>query len=127
VEEKPGHNIVAPSKTPKAQLLGVYGSLIAGKLRVSQAVANELSSFNVQLFRQAAVEWLIANNYLLSEFEQLAFQKLIGLANPLAKDALWQSYNSVSRYVMRYFDYLRLIVVKELSCARSKIHLSFDG
>jgi hypothetical protein len=28
---------------------------------------------------------------------------------------------------MRYFDYLRLIVVKELSLARSKIHLSFDG
>jgi hypothetical protein len=126
-EEKPSHNIVAPGKTPKAQLLGVYGSLMAGKLRVSQAVANELSSFNVQLFRQAAVEWLIANNYPLSELEQLAFRKLIGLANPLAKDALWQSHNSVSRYVMRYFDYLRPIVVKELSCARSKIHLSFDG
>jgi hypothetical protein len=100
---------------------------MAGKLRVSQAVANELSSFNIQLFRQAAVEWLIANNHPLSEFEQPAFRKLIGLADPLAEDALWQSHNSVSQYVMRYFDYLRLIVVKELSRARSKIHLSFDG
>jgi hypothetical protein len=61
---------------------------MAGKLRVSQAVANELSSFNIQLFRQPAVEWLIANNHPLSEFKQPAFRKLIGLANPLAEDAL---------------------------------------
>jgi hypothetical protein len=125
-EEKPGHNIVAPGKTPKAQQPGVYGLLMAGKLCVLQAVANKLSSFNIQLFRQAAVKWLIANNHPLSEFEQPVFQKLIGLANPLAKDTSWQSHNSVSQYVMRYFDYLRPIVVKELLRARSKIHLSLD-
>jgi hypothetical protein len=34
---------------------------------------------------------------------------------------------SVSRYVVRLYDYLKPLVIKELSQALSKIHLSFDG
>ena len=34
---------------------------------------------------------------------------------------------SVSRYVLRLYDYLKPRVVKELSQALSNIHVSFDG
>ncbi|KAI1522933.1 hypothetical protein A1F97_10015 [Pyrenophora tritici-repentis] len=37
------------------------------------------------------------------------------------------SHNSVLRYVVRLYDYLKPRVVEELSQAISKIHLSFDG
>jgi hypothetical protein len=105
--EKPGHNILGPGKQKKAQKLegSVYEQMMGGKLKVSQAVANEIAGFNVHKFRQAAGGWLIDNNHPLSEFETPAFRELIHLANPLAKDALWVSHNSVSRYVVRWFDY----------------------
>ena len=49
------------------------------------------------------------------------------MANPEAEAALWTSSISVSRYVLRLYDYLKPRVVKELSQALSKIHVSFDG
>ncbi|KAI1569536.1 Dimer-Tnp-hAT domain containing protein [Pyrenophora tritici-repentis] len=49
------------------------------------------------------------------------------MANPEAEAALWTSSMSVSRYVLRLYDYLKPRVVKELSQALSKIHVSFDG
>jgi hypothetical protein len=100
---------------------------MAGGKPILQAVANKLSSFNIHRFRLAAVRWLIENNHPLSEFEKPAFRRLIRLANPLAEDALWASHQSVSRYVMRLYDYLKPLVVLELSHAISKVHLSFDG
>jgi hypothetical protein len=52
---------------------------------------------------------------------------MIAMANPEAEAALWTSSMSVSRYVLRLYDYLKPRVVKELSQALSKIHVSFDG
>jgi hypothetical protein len=50
-DEKPGHSILAPGKTPKLKPeSSVYSALMAGKLPVSQAVANQLSGFNNQRF-----------------------------------------------------------------------------
>jgi hypothetical protein len=40
---------------------------------VPQVVANELSNFNIQRFRLAAVKWLVDNNHSISKFEKLAF------------------------------------------------------
>ena len=71
--------------------------------------------------------WLIENNYPLSELKKPAFRALIKLANPLVERALWASHNSVSAYVLRLYDYLQPIVVRELSRAISKVHVSFDG
>jgi hypothetical protein len=104
----------------------IHDALIASGKPVLQAVANKLSSFNIHRFRLAAVGWLIKNNHPLSEFEKPAFRHLIRLANPLAKDALWASHHSVSRYVMRLYNYLKPLVVTELSHAISKVHLSFN-
>jgi hypothetical protein len=103
----------------------VYSALQAGK-PLAQAVANQLSGFNIQQFRLVAVGWLIENNHPLSEFEKPAFRAMIALANPLAEDALWSSHNSVARYVMRLYDYLLPLVVRELSQSVTKIHLSLD-
>jgi hypothetical protein len=100
---------------------------MAGKLAVSQAVANQLSGFNNQRFSLAAVAWLIDSNHPLSEFKKPAFQHLIALANPLAERTLWSSHNSVSQYVMQLYNYLLPLVVQELSEAVSKVDLSFDG
>jgi hypothetical protein len=93
----------------------------------SQAVANELSGFNIQEFRLAAVSWLVDNNLLLSQFKLKSFCTIIQLASVEAKRALWASYNSVSRYVVRLYNYLKPKVVAELSESISKIHVSFDG
>jgi hypothetical protein len=49
------------------------------------------------------------------------------MANPEAESALWASHHSVSRYVVRLYDYLKPRVIQELSQSLSKIHLSFDG
>ena len=57
--EKVGHGIVAPGKTPKMRLeSSVYSALQAGK-PLAQAVANQLSGFNIQQFRLAAVGGLL--------------------------------------------------------------------
>jgi hypothetical protein len=94
---------------------------------VPQEVANELSNFNIQRFRLAAVGWLVDNNHPLSEFEKPAFRDMIATANPEAEAALWQSYKSVRQYVMRLYNHLQPRVVYELSKALSRIHVSFDG
>jgi hypothetical protein len=52
---------------------------------------------------------------------------MLEAANPEAASALWTSHNSVSRYVMRLYNYLQPCVAVELSKALSKIHISFDG
>jgi hypothetical protein len=88
-EDKPGYNIFKLGTTLKAKLEStIHDVLMAGSKPISQAVANKLSSFYIYRFRLAAVRWLIKNNHPLSEFEKLAFRRLICLANPLAKDAL---------------------------------------
>jgi hypothetical protein len=58
------------------------------KIRVTQAIANELSSFNTQRFRLAAVGWLVKNNHPLSEFTTPAFRHIIAVANLEADAAL---------------------------------------
>jgi hypothetical protein len=52
---------------------------------------------------------------------------MIQLASVESERALWTSYNSVSRYVIRLYNYLRPKVVAELSQLISKIYISFDG
>jgi type IV pilus biogenesis protein CpaD/CtpE len=52
---------------------------------------------------------------------------MLEAANPEAASALWTSHNSVSRYVMRLYNYLQPCVAVELFKALSKIHISFDG
>jgi hypothetical protein len=52
---------------------------------------------------------------------------MIQLASIEAERALWASYNSVSRYVIRLYNYLKLKVVAELSQSISKVYISFDG
>jgi hypothetical protein len=52
---------------------------------------------------------------------------MLEAANPEAASALWTSHNSVSRYVMRLYNYLQPCVAVELFKALSQIHISFDG
>ena len=129
-EKRTGHNIKklgAPPSDEELEQQSIYHALKAGKLPVSQAVANKLAGFNIQRFRLAAVGWLVDNNYSLSEFEKPAFRALIKAANPVAEDALWRSHVSVSTFVLRLYDHLFPRVVCELSRAISKIHISFNG
>jgi hypothetical protein len=95
--------------------------------KVLQTAANELLGFNTQRFQMAAVSWLVENNHPLSEFENPAFRRLITAANPQAEAALWASHVSVTRFVVRLYDYLKPRVVQQLLQALSKIHISFDG
>jgi hypothetical protein len=52
---------------------------------------------------------------------------MIQLASVEAERALWTSHNSVLRYVIRLYNYLRPKVVAELLQLISKIYISFDG
>jgi hypothetical protein len=52
---------------------------------------------------------------------------MLEAANLEAVTALWTSYNSVLRYVMRLYNYLQPCVAVKLSNALSKIYISFDG
>jgi hypothetical protein len=127
-ERKHGHGHRAPGK---AAVVG-QGSVLRrvlkdGKITVAQATANELSGFNTTRFRLAAVTWLVDSNHPLSEFKRPSFRTMLAMANPEAEAALWTSSISVSRYVLHLYDYLKPRVVKELSQALSKIHVSFDG
>ena len=91
-----------------------------------QDVANELSSFNQQRFRLAAVMWLVDNNHPLREFSLLSFREIIELANLAAAAALWTSYNSVSAFIIKLFSALQLRVVVVIKAASSKIYISFN-
>jgi hypothetical protein len=127
-EQKHGHRHRAPGK---AAVIG-QGSILRrvlkdGKITVAQATANELSGFNTTRFRLVAVTWLVDNNHPLSEFKRPSFRTMLAMANPEAEAALWTSSMSVSSYVLHLYDYLKPRIVKELSQALSKIHVSFDG
>ncbi|KAG9375954.1 Dimer-Tnp-hAT domain containing protein [Pyrenophora tritici-repentis] len=126
-EDKKGHGLKPPSKrttvAPRKETL-LERALQKG---CSQAVANELTNFNIQEFRLAAVTWLVENNLPLSQFESSSFRNMIQLASVEAERALWASHNSVSRYVIRLYNYLLPKVVASLSESMSKVHISFDG
>ncbi|KAI1521506.1 hypothetical protein PtrSN002B_012384, partial [Pyrenophora tritici-repentis] len=92
-EQKLGHRLVALGKTLVAS---VYNALTTARVPISQAVANQINGFSKQRFRFAAVDWLVANNHPISEFETPAFRRLIAIANPLAEAALWKNHKSVS-------------------------------
>ncbi|KAG9375563.1 hypothetical protein A1F94_013852 [Pyrenophora tritici-repentis] len=51
-EQKPGHRLVAPGKTPVAS---VYNALTTARVPISQAVANQINGFSKQRFRFAAL------------------------------------------------------------------------
>jgi hypothetical protein len=72
-EEKVSHYIVKPGKPLKAKLEGDIMGLLIGSKPVSQAVANHLSGFDVQVFQLAAVTWLSKNNHPLSELKSPTF------------------------------------------------------
>lgn len=120
-----GHGLTPTGKAAPKPYSTLQRLLFTNQL--SQSAANELSGFNIQRFRLAAVEWLVENNHPLSEFEKPAFRRMIEAANPSAEAAVWASHHSVARYIMRLYDYTRPRVVNDLSDALSKIHISFDG
>ena len=47
------------------------------------------------------------------------------MGNPDAEAALWASHNSVTRYAVRLYEWLKPRIVKELWQALSKIHISY--
>ena len=94
---------------------------------MSQATANAMGNFNVQGFRYALVSWLLDNNLPMELISRASTREVFKLANTEAERALWQSPRSVAIYAMRLFHYLQPHVVKALSEAISKIHISFDG
>lgn len=94
---------------------------------VSQSVANALGNFNVQRFRLSAIQWLVDNNLPIRVFESSSFRSIIGFANHEEEAALWQSYHSVARFVLRMYDYIALQAIVEPSQAASKLHISFNG
>jgi hypothetical protein len=128
-QQKRGHGHLAPSKARPTKVVdGLLRAILKnGKIKVTQAVANELLDFDCQDFCIAAVSWLVKNNHPLHKFKTPAFCAMLEAANPEAARALWNHHTSVSRFVMRLYKHLQPIVKAALSTALSKIHISFDG
>ncbi|KAI2481055.1 hypothetical protein Ptr902_08081 [Pyrenophora tritici-repentis] len=103
-----GHRITKAGVVQPALNNGQLTIAMAAKqgIEISQSVGNALGNF---------------------DFEQPAFRAMLTFANPEAEAALWRSHHSVSRFVLRLYDYMVPQVVQELSTAASKIHISFDG
>lgn len=91
-----------------------------------QSTANAMSNFNVQDFRLAFVLWLLDNNLPMELISRATTRNIFRLANVEAERALWRSPCSVATYVMRLFHYIQPQIIKALSEAASKIHVSFD-
>ena len=86
-ENRPGHGRTPPGESRVACDIPLRRMLMGG-VSVPQVIANELSNFNVQRFRLAAVGWLVDNNHSISKFEKSALQEMIAVANPQAEAAL---------------------------------------
>jgi hypothetical protein len=89
-QQKRGHGHLAPSKARLTKVVdrSLRAIIKNGKIKVIQAVANELSGFDCQDFRVAAVSWLVENNHPLREFETPAFRAMLKAANLEAAKAL---------------------------------------
>ena len=97
-------------------------------VRVSQAVANELaSSFSQKAFRQALIDWIVADNQALRVIETPSFRQMIAVANPLAAQSLWKSANSLRAHIFAEYHAMIPAVIQHLKKARSLIHISFDN
>jgi hypothetical protein len=116
-----GHNEVGGSALPAAG-----GGRIAELIKRGSSAPRK-QQFDVHSFRVAAVSWVIYNNHPLREFETPDFREMLRMANPEAERALWKSHNSVSRFVLKLYTYMKPLVAQSLSDAASKIHISFDG
>jgi len=79
---RPSHGHLRPGRAREGQQASPLRRMFNSGITVSQAIANELSNFNIQRFRLAAVGWLVDNNHPLSEFEKPAFRDMIAAANP---------------------------------------------
>ncbi|KAF1962720.1 hypothetical protein CC80DRAFT_398820, partial [Byssothecium circinans] len=101
--------------------------IITSGVSVSQEVSNSLRNFNQQRFRLAIVGWLAENNHLLREVETPSFQNLLRAANLEAELATFRSHTSVAAFLLRLYANLQPQVQSKLSCALSKVHISFNG
>jgi hypothetical protein len=126
---KIGHRIARTGVwQPKPREAGQTTNTIAASkgIKVGQEIANELGNFDIQRFQLAAITWLVGKNHTLSKFKKPDFRAMLGFAKPEAEVALRRSHNSVSRFVLRLYDFMQPQVVKELSTAVSNIHISFN-
>ncbi|KAI1663207.1 hypothetical protein L13192_12750, partial [Pyrenophora tritici-repentis] len=103
-----GHRITKAGVVQPALNNGQLTIAMAAKqgIEISQSVGNALGNFDVQRFRLAAIIWLVENNHPITQFEQPAFRAMLTFANPEAEAALWRSHHSVSRFVLRLYDYM---------------------
>jgi hypothetical protein len=70
---------------------------------------------------------LVDNNLPMELISRPSFREMIAFANPEAEAALWVSPRSVTAYALRLYRRMQPEVVKALSTAVSKVHISFDG
>tara|TARA_R110002003_G_scaffold101_3_gene8097 strand:+ start:1419 stop:2252 length:834 start_codon:yes stop_codon:yes gene_type:complete len=131
-QRKVGHNLTKTGQRQELDLAGSQGQLslrqaFSTGVKMSQSAANALGHFDVHQFRTAAVLWLVDNNHPLRELSTPAFREMIKFANPEAEAALWTSHVSVTTFAVSLFKFMQPQVVRALSTAASKIHISFDG
>ena len=85
------------------------------------------SSFSQKRFRDALIDWIVADNQSLRVVETAAFRQLIEAANPIAEQSVWRSHNSLRRHILSEYHAMIPAVTQHLKKARSLIHISFDN
>jgi hypothetical protein len=76
--------------------------------------------------RELLVDWVVDRRHPFNEVEADSFRSLMEYLNPMAISKVPRSGNTVRVDVMSCYEVAKVIIQKNLSRAKSKIHLSFD-
>jgi hypothetical protein len=84
-----------------------------------------LKPFQTEIMRKLLVEWIVERRHAFREVESPGLRKIFQYLDPRSIKAL-TTRNTVRADCMRYFNIAKASVIRELSRAKSRIHLEFD-
>jgi hypothetical protein len=76
--------------------------------------------------RELIVEWIVDRRHAFNEVKAASFRMLVEYLNPMAVNKVPRTGDTVRADVMSCYQVAKVTIQKNLSRAKSKIHLSFD-
>lgn len=93
---------------------------------LSHSFANLCSSYDYDEFKRLLVRWIVYCFIAFRMLENAYFRELICFLNQSIGDLLPKAASTVRAMVKEEYDKQKELLVKDLSEAQSKIHISFD-
>jgi len=92
----------------------------------ARTVAQVVSRFNANTFRYLLVRWIVTMHIALTCVESDTFRDWVLYIAPRLEVYLVKSANTIKRWILWEFAKQHRYIKKELTTARSRIHVSFD-